>query len=292
MPCCESSSTTRPAPRCACSRSTSNSSQTLPATISDSGVRPSAACQIVEATSLSVKNVESAADITIISPPSMRAAIALLRAMYFSGIMTLLGRSKTTNLWRLTYYVPHSPVGGEYQAVDGNQTCKLARRLKNQLHQLWINGEKQNVPQQPMDGLGGADRFDPVFWTLLEQKECAQGSKAVLADPGQLSCKRRSTSHVAIAVAPHVGDFVGEQRRIGGRQAGHRRLARAGNSGKQKSSSPAKRACGMNQKAPLPGQGETVNDAQNAINGVRIARLTDMPVAGFRIPARAEVTPL
>ncbi len=104
MPCCESSSTKRSAPRCACSRSTSNSWQILPATISDSGVRPSAACQIAEATSLSVKKVESAADITIISPPSMRAAIALLRAIYFSAIMILR---------ELTYYVPDSLVGDE-----------------------------------------------------------------------------------------------------------------------------------------------------------------------------------
>src|ERR1700693_5979331 len=187
MPCCESSSTNRSAPRCACSRSTSNSSQTLPATIFASGVRPSAACQIVEATSLSVKNVESAADITIISPPSMRAAIALLRAMYFSGIMTLLGRSKTTNLWRLTYYVPHSPVGGEYQAVDGNQTCKLARRLKNQFHQLWIIGEKQNVPQQPPDSFRAAHRFDAVLQTFFQKEKCAEGSGLVLADPRHLA---------------------------------------------------------------------------------------------------------
>jgi hypothetical protein len=115
----------------------------FPATISDSGVRPSAACQIVEATSLSVKNVESAADITIISPPTMRAAIAELRAMYFSAIVTLHS---------LTYYVPHSLIRDEYQAMYGNQTCKLARRLKNQLHQFRIIGEKQNIPHQPGDG--------------------------------------------------------------------------------------------------------------------------------------------
>src|ERR1700692_1917499 len=157
MPCWESSSTNRSAPRCACSRSTSNSSQTLPATISDSGVRPSAACQIVEATSLSVKNVESAADITIISPPTMRAAIAELRAMYFSAIVTLHS---------LTYYVPHSLVRDEYQAVYGNQTCKLARRLKNQFHQFRIIGEKQNIPHQPRDGFASADRLDAVLQTF------------------------------------------------------------------------------------------------------------------------------
>jgi hypothetical protein len=44
-------------------------------------VFPSAACQITVATSFSVKNVESSADMIIISPPSMRAAIAVLRAM-------------------------------------------------------------------------------------------------------------------------------------------------------------------------------------------------------------------
>ena len=127
---------------------------------------------------------------------------------------------------------------------------------------------------------------------FLEQKECAEGSGAVLADPRQLSRKRRPAGHIPIAFAPHVGDFVGEQRRIGRRQAGNRRLARAGNSGKQKSFPPANRAGGMNQEASLPRQDETVNDAQDAIDGVGTARLTDLTMAGFRIPARAEVAPL
>ena len=46
-----------------------------------SGVRPSAACQMAVATSLSVKKVESAEFMIIISPARMRAAIAELRAM-------------------------------------------------------------------------------------------------------------------------------------------------------------------------------------------------------------------
>jgi len=54
--------------------------------MSVSEVLPSAACQITVATSFKVKNVESTADMIIISPPSMRAAIAELRAMYFSVI--------------------------------------------------------------------------------------------------------------------------------------------------------------------------------------------------------------
>src|ERR1035437_4526517 len=87
MPCWESSSAKRSAPRCACSGSTSNSWQILPTRVSDRGVLPSAACQITEATSLRVKKVESAVDITIISPPNRRPAIAELRAMYLSAIM-------------------------------------------------------------------------------------------------------------------------------------------------------------------------------------------------------------
>ena len=50
---------------------------------------PSTACQMAVATSLSVKNVESAEFMTIISPASMRAAIDELRATYFSDMRRL-----------------------------------------------------------------------------------------------------------------------------------------------------------------------------------------------------------
>jgi hypothetical protein len=55
-------------------------------TISESGVCPSAACQIVVATSFKVKKVESVADMTIISPPNRREAIAELLSTYLSLI--------------------------------------------------------------------------------------------------------------------------------------------------------------------------------------------------------------
>src|SRR5439155_26817962 len=54
----------------ATSRSTSNSLQTLRVTISDNGVRPSAACQMAVATSFSVKNVESTDDIPSFRRPA------------------------------------------------------------------------------------------------------------------------------------------------------------------------------------------------------------------------------
>ncbi len=83
MPCFESSVMNSSASRSACSCSTSYSWQIL-AAIFDNGVCPSAACHIRVATPSSVKKVESAADIIIISPPSMRAAIASLFETYFS----------------------------------------------------------------------------------------------------------------------------------------------------------------------------------------------------------------
>src|SRR5215831_12351944 len=75
IPCCARSLTNSFASACACSESISNCAQTWSFTISRRGVRPSAACQIAVATSLSVKNVESFEFMTIISPASMRAAI-------------------------------------------------------------------------------------------------------------------------------------------------------------------------------------------------------------------------
>ena len=65
----------------ASSEVTLNCGQTSRVTISSSGVTPSAACQITLATSFKVKKVESRTDITIVSAPSARAAMAVLRAM-------------------------------------------------------------------------------------------------------------------------------------------------------------------------------------------------------------------
>src|SRR5437868_10894309 len=84
IPCVESCATNSSASRIASAWLTSNSWQTLFAMMLSSGVRPSADCQMVAATSLSVNKLESTADITIISSPSLRAAIFGLRAMYWS----------------------------------------------------------------------------------------------------------------------------------------------------------------------------------------------------------------
>src|ERR1035438_8570607 len=81
IPWFERSATNCSASAWACSGSISNCSQTCSRTISRSGVRPSAACQMAVATGLSVKNVESVEFMTIISPASMRAAIVELRAI-------------------------------------------------------------------------------------------------------------------------------------------------------------------------------------------------------------------
>src|SRR5579884_3503529 len=84
IPCCESSRTNCSASVRAVSGSISNSAQTLFSIMRESGVWPSAACQMAVATSFRVKKVESVTDMIIISPPSMRAAMRVLFAMYFS----------------------------------------------------------------------------------------------------------------------------------------------------------------------------------------------------------------
>jgi hypothetical protein len=60
----------------------SNSVHTTRSTISPSGVDPSAACQMADGVSFRLNSVESRADMIIISPPNMRAATSLLRAIY------------------------------------------------------------------------------------------------------------------------------------------------------------------------------------------------------------------
>ena len=81
MPCAARSRTSSSASCSASSGATSNSAHTARSTISASGVDPSAACQIADAVSFRLNSVESRADMIIISPPSMRAATCLLRAI-------------------------------------------------------------------------------------------------------------------------------------------------------------------------------------------------------------------
>ncbi len=149
MPCWQRSFTNCSASREAWLGSTSNSGQILWVTIADNGVHPSAACHIKVAISFRVKKVESTADMIIISPPIRRAAIAELRAMYFSA-MKFSSNSHRHGCPRLhsglAYHLPNSLIGNKYQPADGYLFYKLTRRTKNQLHQFAIVGKKENVP--------------------------------------------------------------------------------------------------------------------------------------------------
>jgi hypothetical protein len=97
--CRDSSSANSRASRSASSSSTSNCRHTVCTTISDNGVLPSAACQIMAAVSLREKKLESVADMIIISPPNIRAAIAELRARYSLPTDRL---SRLSDIWKST----------------------------------------------------------------------------------------------------------------------------------------------------------------------------------------------
>src|SRR6266481_6253950 len=88
-PCLASSSTRISASFNATSGVTSYCSQTFFVTISSRRVAPSAAFQMTVATSSKVNKVELLADMTIVSSPSPRAAIAVLRATYRFSIIRL-----------------------------------------------------------------------------------------------------------------------------------------------------------------------------------------------------------
>ena len=100
MPCEARSRTSSSASLMASSGGTSNSAHTTRSTISLRGVDPSAAYQIADAVSFRLNNVESAADMIIISPPSVRAATYLLRAIYTQLIRLTPGPALATGLLR------------------------------------------------------------------------------------------------------------------------------------------------------------------------------------------------
>ena len=80
--------------------------------------------QIAVATSFRVNNVESIADMIIISSPIMRAAIFGLRATYCSV--------------RSSDHLPHPRIRHKSQPLHGHSANEIARRLKNKIHQFAV----------------------------------------------------------------------------------------------------------------------------------------------------------
>src|SRR5882762_5421809 len=103
---------------------TSNSWHTSLATISCRGVIPSAARQMVLATSFSVKKVESSTDMTMVSRARTREAMAELRAMY----VAVIGDTSNQQL-------PNRGVLAKSQLPHRNALHKLVCALENGLHQ-------------------------------------------------------------------------------------------------------------------------------------------------------------
>src|SRR5260370_36986721 len=117
------------------------------------------------ATSLSVKNVESAEFITIISPASARAAMAELRAMemQFSG---MLGHPL-----EVADFFPHPGIRIERQAANGYLGDEIASGGEKVFHQILVFGEEQNISHQATHGVRGRQLIDAVLRPLLQKKQ-------------------------------------------------------------------------------------------------------------------------
>src|ERR1035441_4178191 len=133
------------------------------------------------ATSFSVKNVESAEFMTIISPASARAAIAELRAMYmqFSGMLR--------HPVEVPNFVPHPAIRIERQAANGNPGNEIASGGEELFHQALVLCEEEDIAHKPADGIRGGQSFDPVLRALLPKKKKRKRGGAGLPGPRQSS---------------------------------------------------------------------------------------------------------
>ena len=125
------------------------------------------------ATSFSVKNVESAEFMTIISPAKhaggdgRTARDVRCNSQPCSGTPT---QSRCEISVEVAHLVPHSGIRIERQAANGNPGDKIARRGEQLFHQAVVFGEKQNIAHQAADGLRGGQLIDAVFRALLQKK--------------------------------------------------------------------------------------------------------------------------
>src|SRR5439155_20008652 len=106
-----------------------------------------------------------------------------------------------------------------------NEGHKIQSGPEYQLHQVWVICEKQDVPQQTSHRICGRDWSDLIFRPLLEKEQSSHRRGTILSQSRQLAGKWRTTASVALTVPANVGDFIGEQCHIGGRQPGNRGLA-------------------------------------------------------------------
>src|ERR1019366_5976935 len=248
------------------------------------------------ATSFSVKNVESAEFMTIISPASARAAMSELRAMYmqFSGMLR--------HPVEVPDFVPHPAIRIERQAANGNPGDEIASGGEELIHQALILGEEEDIAHEPADGIRGRQFIDPVLRTLLQKKQSRNRGGAVLTGLGQFSGERRAERMVpAVAqagvartyvVRAYVGNFVGKQGDVRWRQTRHRGFARARYARKQIRPAIANRAGRVQQESSALGKNQAVHNAQHRIEGIGVGVLAYAAPSTARVPAGVEVSAL
>src|ERR1017187_1914626 len=129
------------------------------------------------ATSFSVKNVESAEFMTIISPASARAAMSELRAMYmqFSGMLR--------HPVEVPDFVPHPAIRIERQAANGNPGDEVASGGEELIHQALILGEEEDIAHEPAEGNSSIRFSGPCSRKNRAEIGAAQFSPALASSP-------------------------------------------------------------------------------------------------------------
>jgi len=183
-------------------------------------------------------------------------------------------------------------IGRENKPCDAHARDELEDGIEDAADQLLFMRKEKNVAHESASGIAPRYRVDAIFRTFLEQKERVERGGSVGADASELTGERRAVGAIAGADTADIGNFVGENDRIGRSQARHGGFTGAGNAGEEERAVTTNRASGVNEKATFFRENERVDDAENGVDGIGIGALMNLAAARAGIPCGTEVAAL
>src|SRR5438094_3217065 len=196
-------------------------------------------------------------------------------------------------------HLPDAGIRNEHQALDRDPGDELAGRLEHQADQLRVFGKEQDAFEQSPPCLRRPYFLEAILRTLGEKIERGYRGREVLSYSGEFARKGGPEGEVASrrsgalsSPRAHVGDFVGQQSDVGRRQTRDGRLPGPRPPAKEEGAAVSHRARGVRQEAAGPREQQSVYDAQNRINRIRIERLANPALAERGVPLSPKIAAL
>ena len=184
-----------------------------------------------------------------------------------------------------------SGVKTNWATVDARD--KFEDGIENFGDEIFFFGEEEHVAHDRARGVDFGDGRDAIFGALDEEIEGFERGGGIGADASEFAGEGCAEGDVVFVVfcadAADVGDFVGEDGRVGGSEARDCGFAGAGNSGEEECALVANCAGSVEKEAAFFGEDERMGDAEDGVDRVGIRALGDAAVAGARVPGGVEI---